>query len=169
MVIFMICDKCGKNNATTHIRSVVNGVVTEKNLCGYCAATEGYNQLADNSLAGMLASMFGDVMEAHLPAASVRCPVCGVSFSNIAETGKVGCAECYKSFYSELLPYLKRVHGSTKHVGKIPNTAPLVVKTNTETIHDLKMTLNRLVSEEKYEEAAVIRDKIKKMEGNKDE
>ena len=165
----MICDKCGKNNATTHIRSVVNGVVTEKNLCGYCAATEGYNQLTDNSLAGMLASMFGDVMESHLPSASVRCPVCGVSFSDIAETGKVGCAECYKSFYSELLPYLKRIHGGTKHVGKIPNIAPLVIKKDNDTIQDLRMMLNRLISEEKYEEAAVIRDKIKKMEGNKNE
>ena len=53
----MICEKCGKNNATTHIRSVVNGVVVEKNLCGYCAAKEGYSNLSDNSLTQMLASV----------------------------------------------------------------------------------------------------------------
>lgn len=28
----MLCDKCGKNNATTHIKQIINGVVTERNL-----------------------------------------------------------------------------------------------------------------------------------------
>lgn len=165
----MLCDKCGKNNATTHIRSVVNGVVAEKKLCGYCAATEGYTNLSNNSLAGMLASVFGDVMNSKSPSASVKCPVCSATFSDIAETGKVGCSECYKTFYDELLPYLKRVHGSTKHVGKIPNSAPLAVMPEKETADDLRMELNRLIREENFEQAAVIRDKIKKLEGNNDE
>ena len=59
----MLCDNCGKNNATTHIHSVVNGVLTEKNLCGYCAAKEGYGNFAGNGFAQMLASMFGDVLQ----------------------------------------------------------------------------------------------------------
>lgn len=165
----MLCEKCGKNNATTHIRSVVNGVVTERNLCGYCAAKEGYTSLANNSLAEMLASMFGDVVASGAPVATRRCPCCGASFSDIAESGKAGCSECYKTFYDELLPYLKRVHGSTKHAGKIPNRAPLMAKPKTETVDDLRMQLNQLVSEEKFEEAAVIRDKIKKLEGKENE
>lgn len=160
----MLCEKCGKNNATTHIRTIVNGVVREINLCGYCAAEEGYTSIGHNSLAGMLASMLGDVVTPQIAAEEVRCPVCGASFSDIAETGKVGCAECYKTFNRELLPYLKRVHGSTKHSGKIPNRAPLTVMGDSESIDSLKLELNRLVSEERYEEAAVVRDKIRKME-----
>lgn len=164
----MLCDKCGKNNATTHIKSVVNGVVTERHLCGYCAAAEGYSKLSHNSLTDMLASMFGDIEPSSIgPAAAKSCPVCGAEFSDIAETGKAGCAECYKTFYSELLPYLKRVHGGVKHTGKIPNSAPLAVRE--ETPESLRMELNRLVSEEKYEEAAVLRDKIKKLEEKENE
>lgn len=163
----MLCEKCGKNNATTHIRTVVNGVAREINLCGYCAAKEGYGSMAHNSLAGMLASMLGEVTSPQMSSNVVKCPVCNASFSDIAETGKVGCAECYKTFKKELLPYLKRVHGSTKHSGKIPNRAPLTVMQDTETVDFLKLELNRLVSEEKYEQAAVIRDKIKKIEGEK--
>ena len=72
-----------------------------------------------------------------------------------------------QNFYKELLPYLKRVHSSTKHVGKIPNRAPLTVLPETETVDSLKLELNRLVSEERYEEAAVVRDKIRKIEGDK--
>lgn len=165
----MLCEKCGKNHATTHIRSVVNGVVREKNLCGYCAAAEGYTGLNQNSLAGMLASMFGDVAEQGNVIKGAQCPVCGALFSDIAESGKMGCTECYKTFNSEILPYLKRVHGATKHVGKVPNSAPLMVKPQENTIDELRMKLNRLVSEEKYEEAAVVRDKIKEMEASGNE
>lgn len=164
----MLCDKCGKNNATTHIKSVVNGVVTERNLCGYCAAAEGYTKLSHNSLTDMLASMFGDIQPSLSQSTAKKCPVCGAEFSDIAETGKAGCAECYKTFYNELLPYLKRVHGGVKHTGKIPNSAPLAVR-DEETPEALRMELNRLVSEEKYEEAAVLRDKIKKLEENGNE
>lgn len=164
----MLCEKCGKNTATTHIRSVVNGVVSERNLCKFCAAEEGYNDIAHNSLASMLASMFGETV-GSAPANTVKCPVCSATFSDIAKTGKVGCTECYKTFNSELLPYLKRVHGSTHHAGKIPCRAPLMLKPEKESVESLRLELNRLVSEEKYEEAAVVRDKIKELEGGKNE
>ena len=128
----MLCDKCGKNNATTHIKQIINGVVTERNLCSSCAAEEGYSKFPHGGLADMLASMFGDISGLGIESNETRCPVCGSRFSDIAETGKAGCAECYKTFYSELLPYLKRVHGSVKHIGKVPNSAPLAaVKTYT--------------------------------------
>lgn len=164
----MKCEKCGQNTATTHIRTVVNGVINEKNLCSYCAAAEGYTAHANTSLAGMLASMFGEVLETK-PQNHKTCPICGCTFSDIAQSGKAGCADCYNTFKSELLPYLKRVHGSTKHIGKIPNSAPLAVIPKEETVESLRMELNRMVAEEKYEQAAVIRDKIKKLEGLENE
>lgn len=160
----MLCEKCGKNHATTHIRSVVNGVVKELNLCSHCAAESGYTNMHHNSLAGMLASMFGDAPELRSSDGETRCTVCGASFGDIANSGKAGCAECYKVFGSRLMPYLKRVHGSTRHAGKVPNSAPLMVKPDTETVEGLRLELNRLVAEEKYEQAAVIRDKIKNLE-----
>lgn len=161
----MLCDKCGKNHATTHIRSVVNGVVTEHNLCGYCAAAAGYSGAAHSSLGDMLASMFGDALNSGSVVGKKHCECCGASFSDIAEKGRVGCSECYKTFYEQLLPYMRRVHSSTKHVGKIPNRAPLIVKKEDDSIESLKMQLNELVRQEKFEEAAVIRDKIKDIKG----
>lgn len=165
----MLCEKCGKNHATTHIRSVVNGVVTEHNLCGYCAAAAGYTSAANSSIGDILVSMFGDVLNSGIPSKTVRCECCGAAFSDVAETGRVGCSECYKTFYEQLLPYMQRVHGSTKHIGKIPNRAPLAVKQDENSIQNLRMKLNELIREEKFEEAAVIRDKIKKaQEGEKE-
>lgn len=165
----MKCEKCGVNTATTHIKSIVNGVLREINLCPVCAAKEGYGDISNISLAGMLASMFGENLQISGGREDKKCPVCSSTFSAIAKTGKVGCAECYKTFKDELLPYLKRVHGSTVHTGKVPNSAPLIVKPEVPTIEELRLELNRLVSEEKYEQAAVIRDRIREMEGEGNE
>lgn len=162
----MLCEKCGKNHATTHIKTVVNGVAREYNLCEVCAMSYGYS---GNTLTGMLASMFGDISKTVGVEQKKRCPVCSCSFGDIAKSGKAGCAECYTTFYDELLPYLKRVHGSTKHIGKVPNNAPLVVMSKTESVEDLRNELSRLVAEENYEQAAIIRDKIKEREASDNE
>ena len=73
----MLCDKCGKNNATTHIKQIINGVVTERNLCSSCAAEEGYSKFPHGGLADMLASMFGDISGLGTEADETCCPVCG--------------------------------------------------------------------------------------------
>ncbi len=156
----MFCEKCGKNHATTHIKTMVNGIVREYNLCASCAAQSGYGS---NSITGMLASMLGEI-SIPTPKNEKRCALCGATFSDIAHNGKMGCGECYKTFKDEILPYLKRVHGATAHAGRIPNRAPLIVKPKEKNIDDLRQELSRLVAEEKYEQAAIVRDKIKEME-----
>lgn len=161
----MLCQKCGQHTATTHIKTVINGKVTEQNLCGYCAAKEGYSNFSGNSISGLLSSMFGQSFKGDASSLENRCPCCGSTFVNIAETGKVGCAECYNLFLDELLPYLKRIHGSVNHTGKSPETKELVVTNTADKISELKRKLAKLVAEENYEEAAKVRDEIKGMEG----
>ena len=158
----MLCQKCGKNTATTHIKTVINGKVTEQSLCGYCAAKEGYS---GNSFSNILASMLGSTIGSGSLLAERRCDCCNSTFARIAETGKVGCANCYKVFADELIPYLKRIHGSANHNGKNPGSKQLVIAKNENTVSELKTKLASLVASEKYEEAAVIRDEIKRLEG----
>ena len=165
----MLCQKCKKNTATTHIRSVVNGVVHEKHLCSLCAANEGYSNIKNNNLSQMLSSMFEDTSESAPNNHLARCSCCGLLFSDIATSGKCGCPECYEAFYEQLEPYFKRVHGSTKHIGKKPanfqSEQPKFDKI--DKINELRYLLNNLVKEENYEQAAVIRDQIKQLEGEK--
>ncbi len=161
-MIFLLCDKCGKNTATTHIRSVINGVVTEKNLCSHCAAIEGYGNANNNNLSQMLFSMFDDTHKSKTTA--TRCECCGTTFNDIAQSGKCGCPDCYKTFYRQLLPYIKRVHGSTHHIGKTLDNTNCVK--NDDTVDQLRNQLKQLIGEEKYEEAAIVRDKIKDLEAN---
>ncbi len=161
----MLCQKCGKNTATTHIKTVINGTVSELNLCGYCAAKGGYSGFSKGSISNMLASMLGQTMQMGEKVPEKNCTCCGMSFSEIAESGKVGCSNCYTEFKKELTPYLKRIHGSVKHNGKIAGSKLLTVIKEENRLDALKARLAELVAAEKYEEAAVVRDEIKKEEG----
>ena len=164
----MMCEKCGKYKVTTHIRTIINGVIHEQKLCSNCANEQGLNLSPQTSLSGMLASMLGEFSVVNTKTEK-KCSICGATFENIAKSGKAGCSECYKTFKNELLPYLKRVHGSTKHIGKVPNDNFVSSIYCDEAVSKLKIELSKLVSEEKYELAAVIRDKIKKLEADGNE
>lgn len=162
----MLCEKCGVNNATTHIRKIVGGVIYEKHLCSSCAASEGYTGANNNDFSKMLSSMFGGVTEPNIKSNTVRCNCCGLSFSDIVKNGKCGCAECYDVFYQQLLPYIKKSqYGRIAHNGKVPKAQMPSPKTKQEEISELKSLLAELVKAEKYEDAAEIRDRIRLLEG----
>ncbi len=157
----MLCENCGKRNATTHIRLVVNGTVREQNLCHECARAAGYGHTSTDPLDNLLSSLFGETASLSRETA---CPQCKTTFSQISATGKVGCPECYHTFYDRLAPYIQRVHGSTHHVGSQPTKA---TSTPTEkvTVESLRHKLQEMIAAENYEEAARLRDEIRAMEG----
>ncbi|MBR2044327.1 MAG: UvrB/UvrC motif-containing protein [Clostridia bacterium] len=159
----MLCQKCGKNPATTHIHSVIGGIVKDVDLCQSCAAEQGYHSNSVGSLASMLSSVFGDV-SVPVSANVLRCDCCGTSFREISSTGKAGCPNCYVKFKKEFLPYLKRVHGGVHHIGKKPARDQLVVSVN-DKLTEMRKKLSELVKNENYEEAAVVRDEIRRIEG----
>ena len=160
----MMCDKCGKNPATTHLKTVINGAVKEDHLCSFCAAEIGYTSFGSISLPNMLATVFGKTASTALGASNKRCECCGASFSDIAQTGRMGCSECYSTFKAELLPTLNRLHGKAVHVGNAPKTDDTKIKLS-EKIAELKAKLSKAVSCEEFEKAAELRDEIRRLEG----
>lgn len=159
----MLCEKCGKENATTHIRTVINGKVIEKHLCAHCAANDGYT-VSGNNISQILSSMLGNSSATAAKPQVTHCSCCGSTFSDISESGKCGCPECYNVFYGQLLPYFKRIHGNINHIGKTPHNTSATNQLK-DTVDELRRLLTQLVSEERYEDAAVVRDKIKILEG----
>ncbi len=171
----MKCGKCGKNEATMHYKETINGVTKEIHLCQECAESEN---LAFGNMAGFwsdpfhsfLGSGFGDIwgqlLSNPVPALigeERRCPSCGLTESELRETGRVGCPECYNTFADILNPYVKKVHGATRHIG----SAPVQQKQPTENpVEKLKAELKEAVEKEEYERAASLRDEIKRLESN---
>lgn len=163
----MLCQICQKKQATTHIKSILNGEVTEYDLCPECAKKMGYgNIFADMSsdFSSLLGSFFGMGKEQVLPS-SKRCPTCGSSFSDIARSGKVGCADCYSVFYEKLLPTIRRIHGNTEHIGKAAESAGEQNRIQNE-VEELKSQLQKAIDAQEFEKAAELRDKIKELEDN---
>ncbi|MBE6733947.1 MAG: hypothetical protein E7563_01215 [Ruminococcaceae bacterium] len=172
----MKCQKCKKNNATTHVKRVVNGEYEEYMLCADCAHDMGFQNMFDTSMpdmfGGLMKSFFGTALPARSQA--TRCPVCQSTAGDISNTGKVGCAKCYEVFFSHLMPYIKRIHGNTVHCGKSPESPAIPEKSQTEAnkeseIANLKSELEKAVQEQNFEYAAELRDKIKELEGTNNE
>ena len=168
----MLCQSCGKNQATTHVKSIVNGDLREYMLCPECAKKMGYGSLFDGfgfNLGNFLGSFLGEEMP-EAPVNTVRCKGCGSSFEEIAKTGKVGCAECYHTFYDRLMPSIQRIHGNTTHTGKIASCAGVEAKRENE-LEKAKEELKKAIQEQAFEKAAELRDRIKELEGkgNSDE
>lgn len=169
----MLCQNCKKNEATTHIKRVINGETTQAHLCADCAKSLGYDSMFSDfdfgfNFSNMLSSFFNDSALSAIGAHNLRCEKCGSSFNDIVRSGKIGCADCYETFYDKLLPSIQRIHGRSTHEGKVPNGSAEIVKLNE--IDELKQKLNKAVEEQNYEKAAELRDKIKELEeGKKDE
>ena len=161
----MLCQNCGKYEATTHIKRIVNGEATEAHLCSECAKSLGYGSVFPDfgfGFSDMLSSLFEPVGIGALSNSVLRCDKCGCSFNDIVKSGKVGCSNCYETFYDKLTPSIERIHGHTHHEGKIANGSP-VQKKNSK-IEELKEKLDAAVDIQDYETAAKLRDEIKALE-----
>ena len=159
----MLCQSCEKRQATTHIKTILNGELKEFNLCPECAAKLGYGSFFGN-IGLDLNKLFGSFMDGFISEKSPkRCQCCGSSFEDIAKAGKVGCAECYNTFYEELLPSIQRIHGRTSHTGKLAHSAGTEVKIRSE-ISKYKAELEKAIKAQEFEKAAELRDRIKELE-----
>lgn len=169
----MLCQKCKAKEANTHVKSVVNGEYEEYMLCSDCAKEMGYTNLwsdVNSDFNSILGSFFSNALPAR--SETTRCPMCGSTYHNIAKSGQVGCANCYDLFLSELMPSIRRIHGNTTHCGKKPlisikENKATIKSEKSNAIDDLKQQLNDAVSEQNFELAAELRDKIKEMEESK--
>ena len=163
----MVCQNCERSEATTHIKRVVNGETAETHLCADCAAHLGYGDFFSGfglNLGEILGGILDNGLTEQKQAKTVRCPKCGCSFEDIVRDGKLGCAQCYSTFYDKLLPSLQRIHGRIEHDGKISESAGESTKKK-DPLEQLREELNAAIEEQNFEQAAKLRDKIKEMEG----
>lgn len=92
-----------------------------------------------------------------------ECPVCGISFFEFRNTGRLGCPYDYKHFEADLTPLLTNIHESLHHKGKQPRRAAASADNQAEMIQ-LRREMEEAIECEDYERASEIRDQLKKME-----
>lgn len=180
-VLIMKCEICHCNVATIHIQEIINGKKKSLHICPECAAKKSEDNpvLQGINLAEMLYNLSDQindpedpaapilaesVTEGHDTGAKIVCEKCGWTTSNFRKTGRLGCAECYKTFETVLKSALKTMHRGTLHIGKHPE-----IHENDEAnkimmeIINLQKDLEDYVQREEYEKAAEVRDRINEL------
>lgn len=160
----MLCQVCKVNDATVRYTEIVNNSVTEIHLCEKCAQFEDKTIGSEISFSGMFTAP-DQADEAGVTEADVteKCSSCGHSLGDIMAEGRVGCAECYTTFGGKLAPLIKKVHGASQHVGKVPSAKGEGLKLRTELLR-YRGQLRDAIEVENYEEAARLRDLIRDIE-----
>jgi protein arginine kinase activator len=158
----MLCDICKKAEATVHLTQIVDGKMLKVDLCESCAKEKGVQEAAGFSLANLLVEL-GGVEESRVESPGMQCPVCGFTQADFKKTGRLGCSTCWETFEPALASLLKAMHKGDHHVGKVPAKAMHTLALSGK-MQELTGELEKAVREEKYEDAARIRDQIRELE-----
>ena len=165
----MLCESCKQNQATVHLTEIVNDEMSELHLCEACANQKGTQVESHFGLTDLLSGLTDVEKSPEKGEVSTKaCPNCGMTFEDFRRVGRLGCSECYAAFRNSLGSLLKRIHGSTIHLGKGPVKAGKPGKGSGKSeLAELKRRLERAILFEEFEEAAQLRDQVRQAEQRK--
>ena len=153
------CQICGKP-ATVHLTQIVGNKIHKIDLCEECAKAKGITDPEGFSMAELLGGEGAEAeTHSHIPAESVVCTSCGFTPKDFKKTGLFGCPDCYESFAPIIMPMLRTMHRDVVHKGKIPARSMERMSIRTK-MSALETQLNDAVKEERFEDAARLRDEL---------
>ena len=166
----MTCQQCGEREAVVLLKKVEGGEVRVLHLCERCAAERGVpegDESAKTPLGAFLAAMGSDAPgESALSSAAAlaECPGCGATLQDFRRTGRLGCATCWTTFEGPLRGLVRRVHGATRHVGEFYARPGAEPADQAAVVRRLREQLAVAVSDENFEQAAELRDRLRGLE-----
>ena len=171
----MICEHCKQRHANVTVTQVQNGQKFERHYCEVCAQkfhpfNLDFHKDEQIPIHQLVSNLFGlpvwNVQEKVAPTSQSmdHCTNCGWTFKKFLNEGKLGCTQCYDTFIKQLPQVLAKIQAGTKHTGKVPGKP----RQNNDWLKN-KINLNRqqlqmAISEERFEDAALLRDEIKDLE-----
>ena len=182
----MKCDVCD-NPASVFLTQIIDGKMTQVNLCDKCSKEKGVTDPTGFQLADFLIGSSAQKKSKSAPSTEddkLACPECGFTRAHLKKIGRMGCPECYHTFAEDLETMLKAMHKGTRHVGKHPGKgattvmaavsappapkAPRATKAPTvnlqKRLEDLRRAIEKAVADERYEDAAKLRDEAREIE-----
>lgn len=164
------CQLCRSRPASLHLTAVgADGVRQEVHACPVCLQQAGVDPAAGPPPVTALLARAADAEPA--PAAGTEsaaddpvCPECGISFSAYASNNLLGCPICYDALGERLAGLMRRYHGASRHRGRLPaDTAVEMPAPAADERARLEAELRTAVASERYEAAAELRDRLKKL------
>lgn len=185
-----MCQNCGENEANVRYTQIINGVKKQINVCDKCARELGLGSFEFNMpihFSDFLGDFFNDYNTDLLPSfvkeTNNLCNNCGETYEEFVKTGLLGCPEDYDIFQIRLDSILKKLQGNNRHIGRKPidfnskmekaskedGNKKVKSKNKDESkegkLEKLQEDLKQAIKEERYEDAAKIRDEINKIRG----
>jgi len=159
----MLCCVCKEKEATVHLTKIADEKMQKVDLCEECAKAKGINDPGGFELADLLLGLgASQEMEQAAGGAELKCPRCGFTQTDFKKSGRLGCAECYKTFAEGLEALLKSMHKGVRHVGKVPDAVRQSSDLK-DRMKNLQKRLAKAIGDENFEQAALLRDEIKQM------
>ena len=156
--------------ATLHISELAGGTPQELHLCEEHAHTylkqPEETEDSASSLTDMLAEKLAGVGQTAEELARLdqqSCPICGITFYESRNQGRLGCPNDYVCFEQQLEPLILNILGETQHKGKRPKSSKTDSDQQTKLIR-LRREMREAVEEENYERASDLRDEIRSIE-----
>ncbi|MBC8095719.1 MAG: UvrB/UvrC motif-containing protein [Akkermansiaceae bacterium] len=157
----MLCCICKEREATVHLTQIAGDKMQKVDLCEECAKTKGVNDPTGFSLADLLLGLgASQEMEQSTGGVDLKCPRCGFTQADFKKAGRLGCADCYKTFAEGLESLLKSMHKGTRHAGKVPESLRQT-RDISDRLKSLQKRLSKAIENEDFEQAAQLRDEIK--------
>ena len=178
----MKCQQCEKQ-AVFHITELEAGEVRELHFCEDHARTY-LNQSETAAEEAASAGGPGGALAVTQTADELAtldkksCPMCGITFFEFRNQGRLGCPHDYVHFEKELEPLIANIHGATRHTGRRPERAveaeaaeaagttpalPAGTEQLTSVI-GLRRGMQEAITREDYEQAREDRDEIRSIE-----
>lgn len=165
----MICDNCKERPASVIITQGYEGESVERHLCEKCAfQSEAFHfdpHQEPLTIQQFLSQWFGGAdpfqpqqERRKSSIEQLQCPECSLTFNEFLDNGKFGCATCYDTFKERLPKVFGKLHsGHSAHTGKIPVSYNKLFAVKRK-IEDIRLKMQQAVAEERFEEAAALRD-----------
>jgi protein arginine kinase activator len=173
------CQLCSKRPATSHLTELDpdSGQRQELHICATCI--QRLDLKLENGpppIAVILGMKPDDVSSAKIKVAGTlnlptagkgedRCPHCGLAFSEFGSGKLFGCAHDYTAFGEKVDTLLRNYHGTTHHAGRRPGSEPVAPQDPVSARRvQLDAALRQAVVSENYENAARLRDELKRLD-----
>jgi protein arginine kinase activator len=170
----MKCQHCDRQ-AVFHITELETGEVRELHLCedharSYLNQSEAAAETPAGKPGGTSTPLgVGQTAEELSVLDQKTCGMCGISFFEFRNQGRLGCSHDYVAFERELEPLIANIHGATEHVGRRPRQAAAIVMPPEGTegltrVIGLRLEMKEAIAREDYEKAKENRDLIRGIE-----
>ena len=96
----IVCQNCGKVQATVHLTDILHGEKKERHLCSECAEDEGVVMKSHSAPLNEILSKFVNQKSSVQELADLTCEHCDMSFVEFRSHGLLGCPQDYDATFN---------------------------------------------------------------------